>query len=128
MSLVLLIDKPQYGPDGMVTLYRGDDWNLAFKVVNRIGSYDQPVDTTTFEGATGFFPSASGGPDLPAESADTGPCGALNVVMPAASTPLVEVSSGGLGPYVVIEDSDGNLKTIPTVDQSLAILDRAFST
>lgn len=126
MALVWKLDRPQYGPDGLVTLYRGDDWNLTGKVVNLIGSYEQPVDMSQYS-ASGFFPSASGGPDLPAVAA-TGTCGALSVQMPAASTPLVQVSSGGEGAYVVVADGQGKLTTIPMIDQSLAILDRQFST
>jgi hypothetical protein len=126
MALVWKLDQPQYGPDGLVTLYRGDDWNLTGKVINLINGYEQPVDTSAYS-ATGYFPSASGGPDLPCAAA-TGACGSLAVSLPAASTPLVQVSSGGEGAYVVVADGMGRLQTIPMVDQSLAILDRQFST
>ena len=126
MSLVWKLDKPQYGPDGLVTLFRGDDWSLSGKVVNLIGSYEQPVDTSQYS-ASGYFPSASGGPDLPA-AAVTGSCGSLTVQMPAVRTPFVQVSSGGEGAYVVVQDQQGKLTTIPMLDQSLAILDRQFMT
>lgn len=124
MALLLVLDKTQYGPDGLVTLYRGDDWKLTGKVVNQIGSYEQPVDTSQFS-VSGFFPSASGGPDLPAVAA-TGSCGAIAISLPAASTPLIQVSSGGEGAYIVVQDAMGKLQTIPTRDQAIAILDRCF--
>lgn len=126
MSLVIKLDKPQYGPDGLVTLYRGDDWNLTGKIINQIGSYEAPVDASQFS-ASGFFPSASGGPDILAVAA-TGACGSIVVSLPAASTPLVQVSSGGEGSYIVVQDQQGKLTTIPTRDQAIAILDRAFAT
>lgn len=126
MSLVWKLDRPQYGPDGLVTLYRGDDWNLTGKIVDFINGYEQPVDTSQYS-ATGYFPSATGGPDLPCAAA-TGACGSLAVQMPAASTPLVQVSSGGEGAYVVVSDGQGKLTTVPMIDQSIAILDRGFST
>ena len=126
MSLVWKLDQPQYGPDGLVSLYQGDDWNLTGKVVNRINGYDQPVDTSAYA-ATGYFPSASGGPDLPF-SAVTGDCGVIAVQVPAASSPLVLASTGGEGAYVVVQDHQGKLQTIPTVDQAVAILMRGPAT
>lgn len=126
MSLVLILDKPQYGPDGLVTLYRGDDWNLTGKVVNQIGSYEEPVDVSNLA-VSGFFPSASGGPDLLAPAA-TGSCGSVSITLPATSTPLVQVNTGGEGPYIVVADQSGKLTTVPTRDQAVAILDRGFAT
>lgn len=126
MSLVLKLDKPQYGPDGLVTLYRGDDWNLTGKLINQIGSYEEPVDSSLYS-VSGFFPSASGGPDILAP-ATTGSCGSISVNMQAASTPFVQTNTGGEGAYVVIADQSGTLTTVPTRDQAVAIIDRSFTT
>lgn len=126
MAIRWKLDREQVGPDGLITLFRGDDWNVVGKLVNLIGSYEQPVDASQYS-ATGYFPSATGGADLPALAA-TGSCGALSVQYPAISTPSVQVSSGGEGPYVVLQDSQGKLTTVPTIDQNMAILDRSFST
>jgi hypothetical protein len=126
MALRWILDRPQYGPDGLVTLFRGDDFLLTGKIVNLIGSYHEPVDVSQYA-VSGFFPSASGGPDILAPAV-TGPCGAISVSLPAASTPFVQCFTGGEGPYVVAADSSGRLTTIPTSDQALAIVDRAFTT
>ena len=127
MSLVWKLDKPQYGPDGMVSLYQGDDWCLRGKVINLIGSYEEPVSTYPFA-ATGYFPSASGGPDLPFPAV-TGDCGCLVVKVPASGSPLVQQSTGGQGAYVVVTDvTTGLQKTIPTLDQAVAILARGPAT
>jgi hypothetical protein len=125
MALFLKLDKAQYGPDGLVTLTRGDDWSLAAKLIDLIGSYESAVDASQYA-ATGFFPSASGGPDLPC-AAVTGQCGSLSVSMPAASTPFVELNSGGEGPYVVLMDNQGKLQTVRTVDQAVVVVDRGPS-
>lgn len=121
MSLVIKLDKPQYGVDGLVNLYRGDDWNLTGKLIDQIGSYEEPVDSSQYS-VSGFFPSATGGPDIYAQ-ASTGTCGSISVVLPADQTPLVQLSDG-VGAYVVIKDVSGNLTTVPTRDQSIAVVDR----
>lgn len=124
MSRILKLDKKFYSDDGVVPLFRGDDWNLLGKVVDRAGNYETGVDLSPYS-ATAYFPSASGGPDLPAMAA-TGSCGSLTISMPAASTPNVQSNVGGIGAYVVLKDSQGNLTTVPTVDQAIAVLDRGF--
>ena len=121
MSLVWKLDRPQFGPDGLVSLFRGDDWNLSGKVINLINGYEQPVDVSPYA-ATGYFSSASGGPDLPFPAV-TGACGVLAVQVPAASSPLVQESTAGVGVYVVVE-SGGLLQTIPTYGEPVAIRDR----
>lgn len=124
MALVWKLDRPQYGLDGMVSLYRGDDWNLSGKLINQIGDYEEPVDASAYS-VSGFFPALSGGADLLAPAA-TGSCGLITVSMPAASTPLVQENTGGEGAYIVIFDGV-KLQTVPTRDQAIAILDRGFS-
>lgn len=125
MSLVWKLNKTQYGPDGLVSLFQGDDWNLDGKVVDLIGSYEAPVDMSPYA-ATGYFPSASGGADLPFPAA-TGVCGSLAVSVPAASGALVLQNTGGSGAYVVVQNQmTGKLQTIPTIDQAVVILARGF--
>lgn len=121
MSLVWKLDPENYGVDGLVSLYRGDDWSLAGKLVDLIQGYERPVDTSLYS-ASGFFPSASGGPDLLAPAA-TGACGAVVVTLDQGQTPNVALSSGQ-GAYVVVADSGGKLTTVPTSDQAVAVLDR----
>jgi hypothetical protein len=126
MSRVLKFDRKFYGDDGLLSLYRGDDWSIYGTVVDRVNAYETLVDLSQY-GATGYFPSATGGADLPA-TAITGSCGVLTISLPAATTPLVQSSTGGEGAYIVLQDSMGNLTTVPTIDQALAILDRGFPT
>ena len=124
MARVLKYDKKFYGDDGLLSLYRGDDWSIYGKVVDRVGSYETEVDLSAYS-ATAYFPSATGGPDLPT-SAVTGSCGTLTVSMPAAQTPNVQTNSAGEGAYVVLQDSQGKLTTVTTIDESIAVLDRGF--
>lgn len=126
MSRVLKFDKKFYGDDGLLSLYRGDDWDIYGTVVDRVNGYETLVDLSQY-GVTGYFPSATGGSNLPA-SAVTGSCGLITVSMPAASTPFVQTNTGGEGAYLILEDSMGRLQTVPTIDQAIAILDRCFST
>jgi hypothetical protein len=124
MARVLKLDKKFYGEDGLLSLFRGDDWEVYGKVVDRVSGYETEVDLAPYS-ATGYVPSASGGPDLPLAAA-TGGCAVLTLSMPAASTPLVAENSGGAGIYVVLQDSMGRLQTVPTIDQAVAVLDRGM--
>jgi hypothetical protein len=90
-----------------------------------VNGYETLVDASVL-GVTGYFPSATGGPDLPAMAA-TGMCGIVIVTMPAASTPLVQVSTGGEGVYLVTQ-SGSLVRTVPTDDDSVVVLDRGFPT
>lgn len=119
--LVWKLDQPQYGPDGLVALYRGDDWRLSGKIVDFINGYEKPVDTSAFS-VTGYFGGVTGNA-LPFAGV-TGACGALSVVVPAASSPLLGETNGE-GAYVVVTDVNTGLQqTIPTLDQAVAILTR----
>lgn len=121
MALVWKLDQPQYGPDGLVSLYRGDDWRLSGKVIDLINGYEKPVDTSPFS-VTGYFLGVTGNA-LPFPGV-TGACGALSVAVPAASSPLMSETNGE-GAYVVVTDVNTGLQqTIPTLDQSVAILTR----
>lgn len=122
MARVLRLDKKFYSDDGLLSLYRGDDWSFYGKVVDRVGSYDTEVDLFLYS-ATAYFPSATGGPDLPTTAA-TGSCATLTISMPKTSTPNVATNVAGIGAYVVTQDAQGNLETVPTIDQAIAILDR----
>lgn len=126
MALVWKLDRPQYGLDGLVSLYRGDDWRLSGKLINQIGDYEEPVDASIYS-VSGFFPALAGGSDILAPAV-TGSCGLIVVSMPAVSTPLVQENTGGEGAYIVVQDNMGKLQTVPTRDQALAILDRGFTT
>lgn len=124
MARVWKLDRRQYGDDGLVSLYRGDDWNIYGTVVDRVGSYETLVDLSAYS-VTGYFPSASGGSDIPAPAV-TGSCGVLTVSLPKAQTPDVLTSTGGEGLYVVFEDNTNKLQTVTTFDDAVAILDRGF--
>lgn len=124
MARVLKLDRKFYGDDGLLSLYRGDDWSVYGKVVDRVGSYETGVDLSAY-GVTGYMPSASGGADLPIQAA-TGSCGTLSLSAAKALTVSVQPNSGGEGIYVVLADAMGNLTTVPTFDQAVAVLDRGF--
>lgn len=124
MSRVWKLDRSQYGDDGLLSLFRGDDWSVFGTVVDRVNGYETLVDLSGLA-VTGYFPSASGGPDLPA-LAVTGSCGVLTVSLPAASTPLVLDSTGGIPLYVVTQDRSGRLVTVPTRDEGVVIIDRGL--
>ena len=124
MARVLKLDRAQYGDDGLLSLYRGDDWSVRGSVVDRVNGYETPVDISEL-GVTGYFPSASGGPDLPVMAA-TGSCSQLVVTLPADQTPNVQLTSAGVGIYVVTQDMSGKLETIRTLDQAVVVLDRGF--
>lgn len=120
MSLVWKLDQPQYGPDGLVALYRGDDWRLSGKVVDLINGYEKAVDVSPFA-VTGYFPSATGQTSF---AGVTGACGALAVVVPASAS-LLLAETNGEGAYVVVTDVNTGLQqTIPTLDQAVAIMTR----
>lgn len=126
MSRVLKLDRKFYGDDGLLSLFQGDDWAIFGKVVDRVGSYETGVDLSLYS-ASAYFPSATGGADLPAAAA-TGQCSLLTISMPAISTPNVMLNTGGEGIYIVLEDAQGHLQTVPTIDQGIAILQRGFPT
>ena len=123
MAKVLKLDRKFYGDDGLLSLYRGDDWQISGTVVERINGYETILDLSPYT-AQSFFASATGGSDIPA-SAATGAGGLVTISIPAASTPLVSLSSGS-GAYIILQDVQGKMQTIPTSDDSIAVLDRGF--
>lgn len=125
MSRVLKLDRAQYGDDGLLSLYRGDDWSIKGTLVDRVNGYETLVDASSLA-VTGYFPSASGGPDLPAMAA-TGACGVVTITMPAASTPLVDVNTGGEGIYLVTQNGS-LIHTVPSQDDAVVVIDRGFPT
>lgn len=126
MARILKVDGKFYGDDGLVSLFRGDDWSLQGKIVDRVNGYETPVDLSAYS-ASAFFPSASGGPDVLA-LAVTGQCSALAISLGKADTPGVQTNVGGEGIYVVLKDNAGNLQTVPTFDQAISVQDRGFAT
>lgn len=123
MARYLKIDRRFYGEDGLVSLYRGDDWSFYGQVVDRIGTYETHVDLSGYS-VTGYVPSVTGGVELPLTAA-TGACGTLSLTLPAAESPQAELMNGQ-AMYVVMQDSMGKLQTVPTIDESIAVLDRGF--
>lgn len=126
MSRVLKFDRKFYGDDGLLSLYRGDDWSIYGTMVDRVNGYETLVDLSQYS-VTGYFPSVTGGSDVPAMAA-TGSCGVLTISLPAASTQLVLDNQNGQGMYVVTQDGMGNLQTVSTIDDAIAILIRGFPT
>jgi hypothetical protein len=126
MSRVLKLDKKFYGEDGLLSLYRGDDWAIYGTVVDRVLGYETLVDLLPYS-AVAYFPAATGTTDLPA-IAVSGGCGVLAISLPAASTPLAQTNTGGQAIYVVLTDGSGKQQTVTTIDEAVAILDRGFPT
>lgn len=125
MARVIKLDKRQYADDGLLPLFRGDDWSVIGKVVDRVGSYESEVDMSPYS-ATGYFPAATGGSDLPV-SAATGECGSVTISVPKEVSPNIALSNG-IGAYIVLQDQSGNLQTVPTIGTDIAVLDRGFPT
>lgn len=124
MAKVIAFDLDNYGPNGMISLVRGDDWLLSGKVVDLEGPLVHDVDLSGVTGVSGFFP----GPDGPIPGVVTitdTDCGKITLGLAASGSSGTQLSDSGVSVYITTEDPQG-LHTIRSQDQLVQISDRSF--
>ena len=126
MANALIILPDQY-LQGVVTLYRGDQWNLNFQLVNQVGGVNVAADMTAASGVTGFFPAATGGVlGIPCTAIDVGH-GFYRCVVPSNLSSDAALASDASSWYAQALTPNG-LQTFATPDMPLVINDPMFQT
>lgn len=123
MSRIIQIDAKYFSIDGLVPLYRGDDWSIEVRFLQRQLNYLQPVDMTGST-VTAYFPTT--GTSIAASVDFT--CqtqGTAYINLPASGTSLVKLNSTGMDLYAV-EVASGIIQTYTTENQPVEILDRPY--
>lgn len=129
MAKILVIDKKHYLGGGLAPLRRGDRWVIDAKIVDRLGTYETPVDLTGVP-ATGFFPAADA-EDTDAAIAVSGTilnaeAGTVRFTVEPEETDLVSIADQGVSMYATLATADG-LQTVETNDSPFEIKDRGFN-
>lgn len=124
MARYLKLDPDQYGVDGLIPLYRGDDWALTGRVIELDQGIEREVNLSSVVGATGMIPAASGGQAVLQLDVVDADCGKIVLSLGAAQTPEIRLSDVGVSPVIVLEEG-ANLHTLTSVDQALKIQDRS---
>lgn len=123
MSKFIQFNKENYDADGLITVYRGDDWLIKGKIKDRVGSEDLDVDLTGTTGASGFVPAASGGFMACLATVVDSLAGIISLSVPAANSPNAQASQSGAAPYIILSSSAG-IQTLTPLDAPLRVLDR----
>lgn len=125
MAKYLKLNEDQYGVDGMVRLYRGDDWALSAKIVDLTQGLESAVDLTGLIAASAFFPGALGFIQATWTVVDA-PKGLVTISMAASGTPAVDLNTDGISPLVVLQEPTG-LQTLVATDQPIVVQDRSWA-
>lgn len=126
MSKYLKFDLPMYGQDNLIPLTRGDDWLLSGKVILLHGDQQDDYDLTAIQGATAFWPGATGA--LTGSFAQTdGKSGKFTIGLPASASIGALLSDTGTQPYILLKEAAPGQTTIYPLDQPLKIQDPGFT-
>lgn len=123
MALFIDWDQTNYGVDGAIRLYTGDDWHLTGRIVDLIGGVKNRVDLSALQGASAFFPAASGGMMTGLMTVVDSVAGLVKLSVAASQTPYANISDVPCAPYAVVQSS-GLLQTVPPLDTAVVIADR----
>lgn len=123
--LLLRLNKVHYF-NGAVRMYKGDEWVISAKIVDRIGGVDTDKDLTDY-GVTGYFPT-TGDAQAVVATVDTGDCGKISMTVDEAVTAVLEENTNGVQLYCIIASpaSGENPLTVQMAEPDFQIADRGF--
>ena len=127
MARIIVLEPQQY-LSGVVSLVRGDQWQIQFRVMDRIGNVNVPVDMTSASGVTAYFPPTGGGlPNVavPCTTIDAAQ-GLFTAIVTESVTPNVGLVPSPTSWYVRATTPQG-LETYQTNDMPLVINDPSFN-
>jgi hypothetical protein len=129
MAVYLSLDKSQY-LEGLIPLFRGDDWLLTGKIVNQLPqNYFGYVDLAGVS-ATAYFPTdptLNLVPVQPAVVQFTNVLeGEFTINLPASASISTLLTPNGSSIYMETKSASGLTTTYQTNDSPLQIQDRTF--
>ena len=97
--LLLRIDKAHYF-NGVARMYKGDQWTITARIVDRIGTVDQDFDLAGY-GVTGYFPTSGDAQAVVAEVVAED-CGKIRLTVEEDVTALLEENTIGATLYCIL--------------------------
>lgn len=121
------MDRRHFSPQtGLVPLRRGDDWALDGKIINAYGGLTLYHDLSSLDGASAYFPGASGGLVPGVLAVVDAPNGGVRITAgPTNTAEVLETPEGG-SMYLLLS-TGGKLQTVEMREAALEILERGFT-
>lgn len=126
MSKVIYLEKDQFGEDGTVPVFKGDDWAIRTRIGNDAPGLPFAQIDMTGKSVTGYFPAATGGTVTAIGTVTDAPGGRVTFDLPPESTEQT-LETTGTDFYAIVEDGDEEQETYQTRGQLLEIKSRGFT-